>query len=74
MATVALRVHLIGGDRLDVTYEGPDHADEGRVIDHIASTLSQDSGVLQVQDGDRLIVLYGRGVAAFEVGPPGELR
>ncbi len=71
MANVVLRVHLIGGDRIDVTYEGPEHADEGKVIDHVVSTLAQDTGVLRSSHGGRLVVLYGRGVAAVEVAPRG---
>ncbi len=71
MANVVLRVRLIGGDRIDVTYEGPDHADESKVIDHIASTLAQESGVLHCRHGDRLVVVYARGVAAIEVAPRG---
>jgi hypothetical protein len=71
MANIVLRVHLIGGDRTDVTYEGPDHADEAKVIDHVVSTLAQDSGVLRSTHGGRLVVLYGRGVAAVEVAPRG---
>jgi hypothetical protein len=71
MATVVLRVRLIGGDRMDVTYEGPEHVDEKKVIDHVASTLAQDSGVLYCRHGERLVVVYGRGVAAIEVAPRG---
>lgn len=71
MATVVLRVRLVGGDHMDVTYEGPDHADVNKVIEHIASTLAHDSGVLHTRHGDRLVVLYGRGVAAIEVAPRG---
>jgi hypothetical protein len=71
MATVVLRVRLVGGDVIDVSYEGPDHADEARVIEHIVSTLAHDSGVLHSRHGDRLVVLFGRGVAAVEVAPRG---
>lgn len=71
MATVVLRVHLVGGDRMDVAYEAPDHADEAKVIDYIASTLAHDSGVLRSRHGERLVVLFGRGVAAIEVAPRG---
>jgi hypothetical protein len=71
MATVVLRVRLVGGDRMDVTYEGPEHADEDKVIDHIVSTLAQDSGVIRSRHGGRLVVLYGRGIAAIEVAPRG---
>ena len=71
MANIVLRVHLVGGDRIDVTYEGPEHADEDKVIDHVVSTLAQDAGVIRSTHGGRLMVLYGRGVAAVEVAPRG---
>ena len=41
------------------------------VVEYIVSTLAQDSGVLRTRHGDRLILLYGRGVAAVEVAPRG---
>lgn len=71
MATTVLRVRLLGGDRLDVTYDNPDVSDEGELVEHAVSTLAQDSGVLRTKHGDRLVVLYGRGVAAIEVAPRG---
>jgi hypothetical protein len=71
MASIVLRVHLIGGDRIDVMYEEPDTADEHDLVEHVISTLAQDSGVLRSQHGDRLVVLYSRGIAAFEVAPRG---
>jgi hypothetical protein len=71
MATTVLRVRLIGGDRMDITYTEPDVSDEDKLVEHVISTLAQDSGVLRGQHGDRLIVLYGRGVAAVEVAPRG---
>ena len=71
MATTVLRVRLIGGDRMDITYGRSDISDEDEVVEHVISTLAQDSGMLRAQHGDRLIVLYGRGVAAIEVAPPG---
>jgi len=71
MATTVLRVRLIGGERMDITYDEPDIADEAEVVDHVISTLSADSGVLRAKHGDRLVVLYGRGVAAIEVAPRG---
>jgi hypothetical protein len=67
MTTIAFRVHLVGGDRLEVTYEGPDHADAGRVIEHVASILAQDSGVVNFRHGEQPVVLFGRGVAALVV-------
>jgi hypothetical protein len=70
MTTVAFAVHLVGGDRLEVTYDGPDHADAGRVIDHVVATLAQDGGVVRCRHDGRLIVLFGRAVAAIEVTRP----
>ena len=71
MATIVLRVRLTGGERMDLTDEEPEFADEGDVIEHVITTLAQDSGVLRSRHGDRLVVLYGRGVAAIEVAPRG---
>jgi hypothetical protein len=71
MATIVLRVRLIGGDRLDITYEEPDAADETELIERVISTLGADSGVLRSRHGDRLVALFGRGVAAIEVAPRG---
>ncbi len=71
MATTVLRVRLIGGDRMDVTYDRPTISDEDELLDHAVSTLAQDSGALRTRHGDRLVVLYGRGVAAIEVAPRG---
>lgn len=71
MATVILRVRLVGGDHVDVTYEGPESISEDSVVDHVISTFVQDGGVLRTKHGDRLVVLYGRGVAAIEVAPRG---
>ena len=69
MAGIALRVRLIGGDRIDVTYDEPDTA-EAEVIEHAISALADHSGV-RGRHGDRLVVLYGRGVAGIEVAPRG---
>lgn len=71
MATTVLRVRLIGGDRMDITYDDPDVSDTDQLVEHAISTLAQDSGMLRTQHGDRLVVLYGRGVAAIEVAPRG---
>lgn len=71
MEGLVLRVRLISGDSMDVTYDQPDAASEGEAIDNVVSTLSQDSGVLRCRHGDRLVVLYARGVAAVEVAPRG---
>jgi hypothetical protein len=71
MAEIVLRVRLMGGDHMDVTYEEPDTPDVPAVIEHAVSVVAQDSGVLRTRHGDRLVVLYGRGVAALEVAPRG---
>lgn len=71
MEGLVLRVRLISGDSLDVTYEQPDARSEGEAIDNVVSTLSEASGVLRCRHGDRLVVLYARGVAAVEVAPRG---
>ena len=71
MAKTVLRIRLIGGDHLDVVYEEPDTPDEDEVIEHAISALAQSSGELRTRHGDRLMVLFGRGVAAVEVAPRG---
>jgi hypothetical protein len=71
MPEVVLRVRLVDGGHLDVRYEEPDAVDADEVVEHAISTLAKGSGVLRSQHGDRLIVLYGRGVAAIEVAPRG---
>jgi hypothetical protein len=73
MAKIVLRVRLTGGDLLDTTYEAPDTVDKDEVIEHVIATLAQDSGVLRSRHGERLLVLYGRGVAALEVAPRGAI-
>jgi hypothetical protein len=70
MAEIELRVRLVGGDRLDVSYAEPDTT-EVEVVEHAISALASDLGVLRSRHGDRLVVLYGRGVAAVEVAPRG---
>ena len=70
MAEIVLRVRLISGDHLDVRYDEPG-VDEDEVVQRVIDTLADGSGVLRTRHGDRLIVLYGRGVAAVEVAPLG---
>ena len=71
MAGIVLRVRLIGGDHLDVKYDEPGTADADEIAEHVISALAQDSGMLRARHGDRLVVLFGRGVAAIEVAPRG---
>jgi hypothetical protein len=70
MTEIVLRVRLIGGERLDVTYE-TDGGTLDEIVDRVISALAEDSGVLRCRHGDRLIVLYGRGIATVEVSPRG---
>ena len=69
MAEIVLRVRLVSGDQLDVRFE--DDGDEDAVIERVIETLAEPSGVLRTSHGDRLMVLYGRGVAAVEMAPRG---
>lgn len=71
MAQIVLRVRLIGGDLLDVSLKDSSIAEPEDLIEHAVSVLAEDSGVLRCTHGDRLVVLYGRGVAGLEVGPRG---
>ncbi len=71
MTAIVLRIRLTSGDVLDVRYEHPSEAEEHEVIDHVVSTLTDASGVLRCIHGQRLLVVYGRGVAAVEVSPRG---
>ncbi|QNN53780.1 hypothetical protein [Nocardioides mesophilus] len=73
MTSVVLRVRLVGGDSMDVVYEHAGTEPDGDVVDHVVTTLSGDSGALRCRHGDRLLVIYGRGVAALEVGPRGAI-
>lgn len=68
---LVLRVRLVGGGSMDVTYEHPGGESDAEVIDHVVATLANDSGLLRCRHGDRLLVLYARGVAAVEVAPRG---
>ena len=69
MAEVVLRVRLVSGDQLDVRFE--DDGDEDEVIERVVETLAEGSGVLRARHGGRLMVIYGRGVAAVEMAPRG---
>lgn len=71
MAAIVLRVRLISGENLDLTYEEPGAGSEDEVIDHAIATLAEEPGVLRCRRGDRLLVLYARGVSAVEVAPRG---
>jgi hypothetical protein len=71
MAEIVLRVRLLSGEHLDVMYDQPGVAEESEVIDHVLATLAKPDGALRCKHGERLLVLYARGVAAIEVAPRG---
>jgi hypothetical protein len=71
MAMIVLRVRLVGGEQLDLTYEEADVTDAADVTEHAIAILAADTGALRAAHGNRLVVLYGRGVAALEVAPRG---
>ena len=71
MASIVLRVRLMTGDHLDVTFDEPDTTSDDELLDHAVSALSADPGSLRCQHGDKLILLFARGVAAMEVAPVG---
>jgi hypothetical protein len=70
MTEIVLRVRLISGEYLDVTYDEGDGGPDAAVEQAIAS-LAADNGMLRCRHGHRLVVLYGRGVATLEVAPRG---
>jgi hypothetical protein len=70
MTEIVLRVRLVSGEHLDVTYEEAGGTPD-EVADQAISVLADGNGLLRCRHGDRLIVLYGRGVATLEVAPRG---
>jgi len=73
MADVVLRVRFTSGEHTDVRYEDPDATDEDEVLEHVVTTLASDPGVLRCQHGDRLLVLFARGIASIELAPRGAI-
>ncbi|WP_210503717.1 hypothetical protein [Nocardioides xinjiangensis] len=71
MEGLVLRVRLVSGDSMDVSYDDPGAGSEEELIDHVVSTLSNESGVLRCRHGDRLVVLFARSVSTVEVAPRG---
>ena len=71
MADIVLRVRLLAGDHFDVTFRSAADMDDTEAIEHVIETLAARDGVLRTMHGDRLLVLYARGVAAVEVAPRG---
>jgi hypothetical protein len=73
MATIVLRVRLLGGEHTDLTYEDPDQDDEDEMVNQVIDALREESGVLRCRHGDRIVALYSRGVASIEVSPRGAI-
>jgi hypothetical protein len=73
MIEIVLHVRLTGGDHPDVTHEVRDAVTADDALERAIGTLAQDSGVLRSRRGDRLVVFYGRGVAAIEAAPRGAI-
>jgi hypothetical protein len=71
MAEIVLRVRLTGGEHIDVTCAEPERDTVEELVEHVISTLAEDDGVLRTRHGERLVVLFGRGVAAIELAPRG---
>jgi hypothetical protein len=70
MTEIVLRVRLISGEYLDVTYDEAEGT-EDEAVEHVITSLAADNGTLRCRHGHRLIILYGRGVATLEVAPRG---
>jgi hypothetical protein len=71
MASIVLRVRLVSGDHLDVAYEESAAADDDEAVEHAVAALASDAGMLRCRHGNRLLILYARGVAAIEIAPRG---
>jgi hypothetical protein len=71
MANIVIRVRLVSGGQTDLSLDDPDVESEATLIERVTATLAEDSGVLRSSHGGRVVVLYGRGVAGFEVSPRG---
>lgn len=73
MASIVMRVRLTSGTQTDVTYEDGDAADPEQAVERAVDALTGDSGVLRCRHGERVVVLFARGVASIEVGPRGAI-
>jgi len=71
MTEIVLRVRLISGEYLDVTYDDDADGTEDEAVERVIASLAADGGTLRCRHGHRLIILYGRGVATLEVAPRG---
>lgn len=73
MATIVLRVRLLSGEQTDLTYEDPDQTNEAAMVEQVIEVLRVEGGALRCRHGERLVVLYSRGVASVEVSPRGAI-
>jgi hypothetical protein len=71
MSEIVLRVKLVGGGQLDVVYENAQIDDQDVLIEEAVRSLSDPAGALRTRHGDRLMIVFGRGVAAVEFAPRG---
>ena len=71
MSAIELRVRFVSGDFTDVSYQSVDVGEDRDVMEEVVSALAQDTGTLSCRHGDRILVLFGRGVAALEASPRG---
>jgi hypothetical protein len=71
MTSIVLRVRLMAGDRLDVTYDEPDSPETTDVVENAIAALADPAGMIRANHGGRVVVIYGRGVAALEIEPRG---
>lgn len=73
MADVVLRVRFTSGDHTDVRYQDRDATNDDELIERVVTTLASDPGVLRCHHGDRLLVIFARGVASIELAPRGAI-
>ena len=71
MSAIELRVRFVSGSFTDVSYQSAEVGEHRDVMEEVVSTLAQDTGTLSCRHGDRILVLFGRGVAALEASPRG---
>jgi hypothetical protein len=70
MVEIVLRIRLVSGEHLDVAYNETSGTTE-EIVEHVILALADGNGALRCKHGDRLIVLYSRGVATLELAPRG---
>lgn len=66
-----MRVRFTCGQLTDVVYADPHGASGEALVHQVIGVLAEDGGSLSCRHGDRLIVLFSRGVASIELAPRG---